>query len=260
MSFWSSEKLATRIENADLIMPYESGAIKSSAYELSLGEECFLTSDKDNTKDRLENHDQVCIPPGQFGLLISEEVVEVPLDAIAFISIKAGVKFRGLVNVSGFHVDPGFKGKLKFSVFNAGGQPIVLQRNQRVFLIWYADLDRETKSAYSGAHQNQSQITGEDVMRIQGEIASPAVLAKKISDLEVYVKVWSGVISTVILGILAMTLKNCAEIHSVPRETGKETSTLSPLPNEETGGTDDDQNDDSGIENIEDLNKLPPLD
>lgn len=219
MAFWSSEKLATRIEGGGLIAPYDGGAIKSAAYELSLGEECFLTSDQDNTKDKLENHDQVSIPPGQFGLLISEEVIKVPLDAIAFISIKAGVKFRGLVNVSGFHVDPGFTGKLKFSVFNAGGQPIVLQRNQRVFLIWYADLDQKTAVAYSGEHQNQSQITGEDVMRIQGEIASPAALAKRISDLEVQFKVWSGVILTVVLAVFAMSLKNCSEAGAAHAKT-----------------------------------------
>ena len=71
---------------------------------------------------------QLVIPPGQFGLLITEEVVQVPMDAIAFISIKAGIKFRGLVNVSGFHADPGFSGKLKFAVYNAGSQRLVLDR------------------------------------------------------------------------------------------------------------------------------------
>lgn len=220
MAFWSSEKLAARIEAENLVSPFDVEAIKSAAYELSLGDEYFLTSDQDNTKDRLENHDQVSIPPGQFGLLISEEVVKVPLDAIAFISIKAGVKFRGLVNVSGFHVDPGFTGKLKFSVFNAGGQPVVLQRNQRVFLIWYADLDQMTAGAYSGAHQNQSQITGEDVMRIQGEIASPATLAKRITELEGQFRVWSGVLLTVFLTFLGISLKNCSEAGAANAKTG----------------------------------------
>ncbi|RYZ90889.1 MAG: deoxycytidine triphosphate deaminase [Proteobacteria bacterium] len=224
MSFWSTQKLSERIKSEDLISPFAEDAIKSAAYELSLGEECFLTSDPDNTKDKLDNHDQVSIPPGQFGLLISEESVKVPLDAIAFISIKAGVKFRGLVNVSGFHVDPGFMGKLKFSVFNAGGQPIVIQRNQRIFLIWYADLDQKTEAAYSGAHQNQSQISGEDVMRIQGEIASPAVLAKRISDLETQFKVWSGVLLTVLLAIFAMSLRNCSEAGAAHAKTGASNS------------------------------------
>lgn len=209
MSFWSSEKLGERIEAESLIEPYERGAIKSAAYELSLGAECFLTSDEDNTKDKLENHDQLAIPPGQFGLLISEEIVRVPSDAIAFISIKAGVKFRGLVNVSGFHVDPGFAGRLKFSVYNAGAQPVVLQRNQRVFMIWFADLDRETKDVYTGAHLDQKQISSEDVMRIQGKVASPAHLATRLNELEVKFKTWSGVVLTLVLGLGIAQLKDC---------------------------------------------------
>ena len=50
------------------------------------------------------------IPPGQFGLILTNEVVTIPNDLIGFISIKAKIKFRGLINVSGFHVDPGFHG------------------------------------------------------------------------------------------------------------------------------------------------------
>ena len=41
-------------------------------------------------------------------MLITEEQVNVPLDAMAFISMKAGKKLGGLINISGFHVDPGF--------------------------------------------------------------------------------------------------------------------------------------------------------
>jgi hypothetical protein len=38
---------------------------------------------------------------------------------MAFISMRTAFKFKGLVNISGFHVDPGYKGKLIFAVFNA---------------------------------------------------------------------------------------------------------------------------------------------
>lgn len=65
-----------------------------------------------------------------------------PQHAIAFISIRATYKFRGLVNVSGFHVDPHYEGKLLFSVFNAGPGAVHLSRGEECFLIWYASLDR----------------------------------------------------------------------------------------------------------------------
>jgi len=72
---------------------------------------------------------QIAIPPGQLALLITEEEVAIPTNRIGFISIKFTAKMRGLINVSGFHVDPGFKGKLKFSVLTqvVGTQSLILE-------------------------------------------------------------------------------------------------------------------------------------
>lgn len=131
MAFWNSEKLKENGQN--LITPFNPKRVEHGAYELSVGPETFLTSDSSGKKQALDQQGQVVIPPGQLGLLITEEEVTIPLDAISLISIKAGIKFRGLVNVSGFHVDPGFRGRLKFSVYNAGSQNIVLTRGQPAF-------------------------------------------------------------------------------------------------------------------------------
>ncbi len=124
MAYWSSETLRERIPAGELILTYDEARVKRCAYELGVGGEAFITS-KPGESSRLGPGERVEIPPGQFGLLVTHEVVAVPADAIAFISIRAGVKFRGLVNGSGFHVDPGFKGSLKFAGYNAGSQPVV---------------------------------------------------------------------------------------------------------------------------------------
>src|SRR2546427_12576469 len=158
MAFWSSEKLKERLVTETLFEPCDLSNVKNGAYELGLGSEAFVTSDA-TQKTELDVGKQLVIPSGQFGLLVTAERVSIPEDAIGFISIKAGVKFRGLVNVSGFHVDPGFSGKLKFAVYNAGSQNIVLDRNQRVFLIWFSSLDRITTDLYKGSHQNQLLLT-----------------------------------------------------------------------------------------------------
>src|SRR5437879_5393875 len=129
--FWSSEKLKERLVAETLFEPCDLKNVKNGAYELGLGSEAFVTSDGTATKSEILAGKQLIIPPGQFGLLVTEERVTIPVDAIGFISIKTGVKFRGLVNVSGFHVDPGFSGKLKFAVYNAGSQSIILDRSQR---------------------------------------------------------------------------------------------------------------------------------
>jgi dCTP deaminase len=55
--------------------------------------------------------------------------------------MKFGAKAKGLVNVSGFHVDPGYKGRLIFAVYNAGPLNFHVQYGERLFVIWFAELD-----------------------------------------------------------------------------------------------------------------------
>ncbi len=183
MSFWSTEKLLQKQPLEKLVDPFDIQHVNHGAYELSLGSEAFVTTDPNGKKQKLEAGDQVIIQPGQFGLLITHEVVSIPDNAIGFISIRFGIKRRGLINVSGFHVDPGFTGRLLFSVYNAGSQNIVLSYRDRVFMLWFSDLSQATKNVYKGNNSGKDGITSEDLMAIQGEVVSPATLKKQIDDL-----------------------------------------------------------------------------
>jgi dCTP deaminase len=102
---------------------------------------------------------------------------------MGFISIKATYKLKGLVNVSGFHVDPGWSGPLIFAVFNAGPAPVHLQRGLPLFLLWIADLDepsekRKTKHGPDGIPPTAiNNITGVvDSIYALGACPSNAVL------------------------------------------------------------------------------------
>lgn len=187
MAFWSGETLALKLPT--LVDPFAPAAIDCAAYTLHVGEEVYVSPDKSiaspsrHTKQRLNAQDGFTIPPGQFAFLTTQETVEVPDDAIAFISIKARLKFSGLVNISGFHVDPGYKGNLVFSVLNAGPKPLHLTEGQPLFLIWYADLDRQTHEKKKPG-DGLSGITPAMINGISGEILSLQSLSDKQRDLE----------------------------------------------------------------------------
>ncbi len=117
--FWSGETLSERLQS--LIQPFVPDRVDCAAYTLAIGPEVYV-SPNDQTADpstvtvrKLAQGDAFTIPPGQFAFLLTEEIVAIPADAVAFISIRAKIKFRGLVNVSGFHVDPGYRGQLTFA-------------------------------------------------------------------------------------------------------------------------------------------------
>jgi dCTP deaminase len=184
--FWSGNTLSERLKT--LIDPFEPARVDCAAYTLAIGPEVYV-SPSDQAVDpatvtirRLGDGEAFTIPPGQLAFLLTEEIVCVPEDALAFISIRAKIKFRGLVNVSGFHVDPGYRGQLTFAVFNAGPVPIHLKRGQAIFLIWYANLDGATAFKKDGTLQKG--IDPALVTAVAGELQSFASLSKKIKDID----------------------------------------------------------------------------
>ena len=183
--FWSARTLKDRLP--DLVTDFDKDRIGRSNYTLRVGPEVFISptrkpqSSTDQTKTRLERGQDFRIPAGQFAFLLTEEKIKVPTDAIAFISIRAGYKFRGLVNVSGFHVDPEFEGRLLFAVFNAGPSAIALERGEPCFHIWYASTDHVSdfgpRSGYDHIPADVIDKLGEELMSFDG-------LTAKISDAE----------------------------------------------------------------------------
>ena len=88
--FWNGETLSERLKT--LIDPVVSGRVGCTAYTLSIGPEVYV-SPIDQTADpitvtirKLSEGEAFTIPPGQFAFLLTEEIVSVPADALAFIS------------------------------------------------------------------------------------------------------------------------------------------------------------------------------
>lgn len=192
MAFWSGERLEDELSTGNLIVPFNSKCLDCASYQLTVGEQVFATSDRFvNSKPSdpviqvlgpAPNH-TLRIAPGQFAFLLTEEVVKVPSDAIALISMRARYKLQGLINVSGFHVDPGWVGKLLFSVYNAGPAEVLVQRGQEMFLILYADLDKDSTKVYKGKSLNQNSINPDLVSGMGTQVFSPLMLQRKIDDL-----------------------------------------------------------------------------
>lgn len=187
MSFWSGEKLKQQLPN--LITPFDSARIDCAAYTLSVGKSIFVTADHspsssvtEGVRVTLTANQQFVIPAGQFAYLHTDEIVRVPNHAIAFISMKASQKFKGLVNVSGFHVDPGWNGQLVFSVYNAGPAPVHLEQAMNLFLIWYCDLDQES-SKVKEMQDPRLGLPNELMANMSGQVFSPMALGGQFQQL-----------------------------------------------------------------------------
>ena len=133
MSFWSNPTWKSLTRETSPVHPFRKERIDEAGYRLAVGDEIVRTTSQGQTVQKLSLNETVFLEPGQFAFILTEETLELPMDVIGFISVRASIKFFGLVNVSGFHVDPGYRGKLVFAVFNAGPTRIPLRRGQEIF-------------------------------------------------------------------------------------------------------------------------------
>jgi dCTP deaminase len=191
VAFWSGEKIQNVAgQNPNLISSFDPTRIDCNAYALRMGGEYYVTADhfsedhEFNSKKLLSAGEPFLIPPGQFAFLLTKETVEIPPNAMAFISMKATYKFRGLINVSGFHVDPGYQGALVFSVYNAGSLPVHLEEGISLFLIWFADLDRLSKEKYVRMKDGAKSISSNLLTGMSGKILSLQSLSDEIAALK----------------------------------------------------------------------------
>jgi dCTP deaminase len=206
MAFWSTEKIRARQKTNPLVSPYDDDRVQQGAYELKMGAQGAISCDGPNQITKLQQRDSFCVPRGQFALLMTEEKVRVPSDALGFISLKTSVKSRGLVNVSGFHVDPGYECRLKFWVYNAGNDDIHVLRGDPLFLIWFADLDQKTDDVYKKNREALNEITGDDLRQLHGSLSSPAALAKQIEQLEVKVRLFEWIGGTALVVLIGLCI------------------------------------------------------
>jgi dCTP deaminase len=199
---------------------FDTKNVKASSYELCLGDEAYVTRPESSTESKLSlsTGDRISIHPGQIAALLTQETIHLPNNVLGFISIKFQFKKGGLVNVSGFHVDPGYDGKLLFLVYNAGPRPIVLSRGRPTFMLWVCSLEEDTDTPYGSEgdpgtqHTNapdgrsRSSISDEEVMALHGTVLSPQALAARLERVEKRVRAiaWSAaaVVVPIAIGVI----------------------------------------------------------
>lgn len=153
------------------------------AIDLTLGEEVFLTSD--DVIRFLDDRESISINPGEFALLMTDELVDIPGDKAAFISLKFKYKRKGLINISGFHVDPNYKGRLVFSLYNASPSPVVLRQGDPVFMIIFATLTKPLDGNRIGANFDDINELDTDVVEaLQGRTESLENLSSEVRELQ----------------------------------------------------------------------------
>lgn len=192
----------------NLIKDFEPNLVRGASYDLRLGEEAYISGEEYPKLLTGSNTDSfVTIPRGQFAMLLTKEYVTVPPSYLAFISIKFDKKAQGLVNISGFHVDPGFEGKIIFTVFNAGPTDVVLRYEEPVFMIFFYKLHDRVQYPYDRDKKGQKCLPTKLVTLLKGTSASLSDVDRRLSRIETLAWVFLGLLVGLVGAIIGVATR-----------------------------------------------------
>jgi len=189
------EKIQKFINTENSLENFRKG--KNWSFDLKVGEEYFVSGNNTPLKLTDENP-YIIIKPGQFAILETKEKIEIDCNHIALISVKFTFKKRGLINVSGFHVDPCYKGKIIFTVFNAGPNDIYIKKDDYVFMIFFIKLAKSVDIPFS---EGYNEIPTDMFAGLGGGTLTLMENNKKIEQLEFYIKFIIVPIAFILLGV-----------------------------------------------------------
>jgi len=207
MSFISKEKIKQRFdyEFTQGIMDENCFSKSGASYDLRLGKEVLVTPEKE---PRLLEKGQILhINPGQYAVLTTEEYIRMPKNLLGLITVRFSYKSKGLVNISGFHVDPGFNGHLVFSVYNTGPATVSLRRGEKVFSIFFAGIDPEVEYK-NGDYQFQKEIPLEIIETFAGaRVPSLQVLEVKVNRNSTMLKIYGTILTGLVVTLVGTIIR-----------------------------------------------------
>lgn len=130
-----SDEITYFATHHQLIEPFDARNLKPAGYELTVGDEYFMSG------EFLELADCLTILPFEVAVIKTGEILRLPRFMIARWNIRVTHAYAGLLWVGGPQVDPGYAGHLFCPIYNLSDKPVTLNRGETLALM---DFQRTT--------------------------------------------------------------------------------------------------------------------
>ena len=126
----------------------------------------FIASEDDVRT--LNSGESFKISPGDYVIVNTYERFDLPLNIYGRVGLKTTLSLKGLINLSGPHIDPGFKGTLSLGLSNFGPRAVTVRSGDPVFTIEFEELTESASTPYRGRMQNQDHIPAFFIDQLRG--------------------------------------------------------------------------------------------
>jgi deoxycytidine triphosphate deaminase len=126
-----SDEIQYYVNAFDMIRPFNESNLKAAGYELTIGDEYVLESER---KD-LKKDGEIRIPSFSVVVIKTAETINLPRFLIARWNIRVRWAYEGLLWVGGPQVDPGWVGNLFCPLYNLSDKTVVLRFGDPIALM-----------------------------------------------------------------------------------------------------------------------------
>lgn len=167
-------EIEKRLQNGLEITPYDPACLNPASYDVRLcGAYKWQRTDSSDYADTADLSQEryfsavfsdkyrLCVMPGDFFLMSTQERFKIPTDLVAILSGKSSLGRIGLVihATAGF-IDPGFEGNITLEVSNVGRKPILLYPGMRIGQLSFTQLSSPCRTPYGGSGSHYQDQTG----------------------------------------------------------------------------------------------------
>ena len=200
-----SEKLIRLMIECDMLLENANlDNIQGASYDLRLGDKYFQ---KGEIKTLDEQNPFVVMEPGDYVLISSKEIANLPKDIAGRFDLTVSLFCKGVILSNGPQVDPGFHGRLFCLLFNTANNKVQLKHGEHYATIEFVKLVEPTVP-YMGKYQNKLKM--KDYLP---EMVEASAINKLIEDVENLKKEkWWIKILPLVVSILALILAIAALI------------------------------------------------
>ena len=130
----------------------KDSSIQSASLDLHIGDIYLPPTAKEKGGDEEHPLDEYTLMPGQTAFILTLEDFVLPSNITGIGFPPSRISCRGILMTNPGHIDPGYKGKMRFTVVNMGRNPFHLERGRMIVTVLLFELDgapsRDWKERY----------------------------------------------------------------------------------------------------------------
>ena len=131
----SEQEILEAVKNETLIIGGSTNSVEGLKYDFRLGDEILFGGESESRQHSL------VLKPGELIFALTKEEIQLPGDVKAELSLKRKMSIAGVLVLGGFGIDPGYKGKLLFALFNFSPDPFVLEPGKKLIAAQFYRLE-----------------------------------------------------------------------------------------------------------------------